>query len=231
MNKQRFYDQGRADHAKPGCGFARDRMAKYTGWQGQAYRDGFRHAQEVQDGHHTPAAIWMRTPHAERLALLHDAKLAAYLAGKPFADMRQAAQESLTVAMGDAVEYPAKQEKTPAEHRSETIALFTARVNDGRELLDSIENGPVSDVFVLRQETGNICLRFDIENGYCTTAHPATPHTATTFTDEADALRIARRTTNGYNENPRPVRLSQALADDIATMEHLITTLRALLDR
>lgn len=78
QTKETYWKQGNADHAavKLGNKHALARQAWANGsqsWQARAYRDGMQEAQDIENGYYTPAAVWMRTPMAERIALLHQA--------------------------------------------------------------------------------------------------------------------------------------------------------------
>lgn len=78
QTKETYWAQGNSDHvaAKVGNRHALARQAWANGsqsWQARAYRDGMQEAKDTENGYYTPAAVWMRTPLTERIALLHQA--------------------------------------------------------------------------------------------------------------------------------------------------------------
>lgn len=97
QTKETYHAQGKADHAavKLGNHYALARQAWANGsqsWQANAYRDGMQEAQDIENGYFEPERVWMRTPHAERLAILHRANCAPRLAGKAFSSIGPYAQ-------------------------------------------------------------------------------------------------------------------------------------------
>lgn len=102
--KDDYFNRGERDYSLVMVGnhYAQNRYSAFTGsrsWQALAYMAGFQHARDVETGYYEPARVWMRTGHAERLAMLHAAKLGAWLAGKPFDAIGPAGQARLARLM------------------------------------------------------------------------------------------------------------------------------------
>ncbi|MNL46926.1 hypothetical protein D3C87_1696760 [compost metagenome] len=117
------------------------------------------------------------------------------------------------------------QKKTADQLRAETIAAFEERNEESRAELARIEAGEISNLFVLRQDRGNICIRIN-EIGQ---PRNVSPINATRYKWPGDARTVGLNIENGAGENPRVIVVSQALREDIETTEHLIATLRGLM--
>lgn len=102
--KETYHASGKADHrlVNQGNRYAIARHADFskgTSWQARAYMDGYTEAQDIERGHYTPAAIWMRTAHAERVGILHQASVPSYYAGRAFDTMRPAIQARIAAVI------------------------------------------------------------------------------------------------------------------------------------